>query len=68
MLATCEVEQGGGSADCPVLDVMAQGPTAAAVRRLNGLPVEVSAGCPAGTAYLVDGSRVVAVVRTAGGV
>jgi HK97 family phage major capsid protein len=49
----------------PVLVAQA-GPTAAAVRSLNGLPVEVSAGCPAGTAYVVDGSRVVAVVRKDG--
>lgn len=51
----------------PVLVAQA-GPTAAATRSLNGLPVEVSAGCPQGTAYVVDGSRVVAVVRTDGAV
>ena len=51
----------------PVL-VAQSGPTLAATRSLNGLPVEVTSGCPAGTAYVVDGTRTVAVVRKDGSV
>ena len=46
----------------PVL-VAQSGPTLAATRSLNGLPVEVSSGVPQGTAYVVDGTRTSAVVR-----
>jgi len=36
------------------------------VRGLNGLVVEVSSGVPQGTSYVVDGTRVAAVVRLDG--
>lgn len=51
----------------PVL-VTQTGPTNAPVRALNGLPVEVSSGVPAGTSYVVDGTRTVSVVRQDGSV
>lgn len=37
-------------------------------RALFGVPVAVTAGCPNGTAYVVDGTRVATVVRTDGNV
>ena len=46
--------------------VAQSGPTLAATRSINGLPVEVSSGVPLGTSYVVDGTRVAAVVRLDG--
>ncbi len=45
----------------PVL-VARSGPTRAATRSLNGLPVEVSGGVPGGTAYVMGGTRTVALL------
>lgn len=61
-----KVKETAGSAK-PII-VAPSGPTGAPTRSLNGLTVEVSSGVPAGTAYVVDGSRVVAVVRQDGSV
>lgn len=55
------------SSNKPVL-VAASGPTLAATRFLNGLPVEVSSGVPQGTSYIIDGTRSAAVVRQDGSV
>ena len=62
--ALAKVKETTGSAK-PVLSGDS-GPTAAATRSLNGLPVEVSPGVPQGTAYVVDGSRTAAVIRKDG--
>lgn len=62
--ALAKVKESTGS-NKPVL-VASSGPTLAAARALNGLPVEVSSGVPQGTAYVVDGTRTVAVVRRDG--
>jgi HK97 family phage major capsid protein len=59
-----KIKEATGSAK-PVL-VASAGPTAATARSLNGIPVEVSSGVPAGTGYMVDGTRTVAVVRQDG--
>jgi HK97 family phage major capsid protein len=61
-----KVKESSGS-NRPVL-VAQSGPTLAATRALNGLPVEVSSGVPQGTAYVVDGTRTAAVVRQDGAV
>lgn len=62
--ALAKVKESTGS-NKPVL-VTQSGPTLAATRSLNGLPVEVSSGVPQGTSYVVDGTRTVAVVRRDG--
>ena len=62
--ALAKLKESAGSAK-PVL-VTQTGPTAAAARSLNGLSVEVSAGVPQGTSYVIDGNRTVAVVRKDG--
>lgn len=59
--ALAKVKESTGS-NKPVL-VAQSGPTLAATRSLNWLPVEVSSGVPQGTAYVVDGTRTSAVVR-----
>lgn len=59
-----KVKESTGS-NKPVL-VAQSGPTLAATRSLNGLPVEVSSGVPQGTAYVIDGTRTAAVVRQDG--
>lgn len=63
--ALSKVKESTGS-NKPVLADPATGPTGEVARSIGGLPVLVSASIANGEAWVVDGSRVAAVVRTDG--
>jgi HK97 family phage major capsid protein len=65
--ALVTLKETAGSAR-PVLTSQAVGPTGQTQRSLLGVPVRVTNGVPAATAYVVDGGRCTAVVRRDGDV